>query len=272
MRLLTSASVLALCLALGAPVQAQRATPSPAQGKAAQQQTQFDMTQFNQLLARVGVEQAQEFQGKLFRAQTQNGHPVFMFVGPEDLAGGESVEIEDSQIRNAMQQAQLQSIQPLNNVHMIRGQLEGNGLLAVAGQRNWEGQPGQATQQLDQQEIQQQLEQANIENLEEFQGRLIRARTQQGNTLFMIVGPQDMAGGESVDVDQNQLRQSLQQANLQDIEFLEDGAHLFRGSLEGNAVLAMAGNIIEPPGAAAGAAGGVPKSGQQPGQQLPRQK
>src|SRR5690606_33550830 len=149
MRLLMSASALALCLAVGVPAQAQQTMPSPSQGKA-QQQTQFSKSQFNQMLQQAGVQQLQEFQGKLFRAQTQDGHPVFMFVGPEDLAGGESVDVEDTQIRNALQQAQFQSIRPLEDVYMFRGQLEGNGVLAVSGEQNWEGQPGQARQQLSQ--------------------------------------------------------------------------------------------------------------------------
>lgn len=268
MRLMMSASVLALCLALGAPAQAQQTTPSP-QGKAAQQQGQFSMNQLNQMLDQAGIEEREEFRGKLFRADTQDGHPVFMFIGPEDLAGGESVEVQESQVRNALQQAQMQSIQPLDNVHMVRGEWQGKGVLAVAGQRNWEGQPGQPTQQLSQQAIQQQLDRAGIEDLEQFQGSLIRARTQQGSTLFMIVGPQDMSGGESVDIDQDQLRQSLQQADLQDVQFLEQGVHLFRGSLDGNAVLAAAGNLIEPPRAGIGA-GGAPQPGmKQPKQQLP---
>ncbi len=290
MRLLMSASALALCLALGAPAQAQQTAPSPPQGKAqqmtpspsqgkAQQQAQFSKDQFNQILQRAGVQQLQEFQGKLFRAQTQDGHPVFMFVGPEDLAGGETVDIEDTQVRNALQQAQFQSIRPLEDVYMFRGQLDDKGVLAVSGQRNWEGQPGQARQQLSQQAIQQQLQRANIEDLEPFQGTLVRAETQQGNTVFVIVGPRDMSGGEMVDSDQNQLRQrltqSLQRATLQDIQFLSDGVHMFRGTLEGNAVLAMAGNLIETPRAGFGA-GGAPEPGmkQGPGQQptMPRQK
>lgn len=280
MRLSLSASVLALCVALGMPAQAQQTTPSPAPGvtpgqPAQQQQGQFSMEQLNQVLEQAGIEERQEFQGKLFRAQTQDGHPVFMLIGPENLAGGESVDVEDSQVRDALQQAQMQSVQPLEDVHIARGQWEGNGVLAVSGQRNWEGQPGQATQQLSQEAIQQQLSQANIENLEPFEGSLVRTRTQQGTTLFLIIGPEDMSGGESVDVNQDQLRQSLQQANLQDVQVIEDDTHLFRGELDGNAVLAMAGNFIESPRAGIGA-GGAPQPGiqqpgmrQQPGTQQP---
>jgi len=265
--------VLALCVAFGMPAQAQQTTPSPSPGAApstSAQQGQFSMDQFNQTLERAGIEDRQDFQGKLFRAQTQDGHPVFMFIGPEDMAGGESVQVQESQVRDALEQAQMQSIQPLDDVHMVRGEWEGKGVLAVSGQRNWEGQPGRATQQLGQQAIQQQLDQANIEDLEQFQGSLVRARTQQGSTLFLIVGPQDMSGGDSVDVNQDQLRQSLQRANLQDIQVIEDGTHLFRGNLEGNAVLAMAGNFIEPPRAGIGA-GGAPQPGMKK-QQQPKQK
>lgn len=266
MRLLMSASALALCLAVGASAQAQQTMPSPSQGKA-QQQTQFSESQFNQMLQQAGVQQLQEFQGKLFRAQTQDAHPFFMLIGPEDLAGGERAEVEDTQIRNALQQAQLQSIQPLEDVYMFRGRSEDKGVLAVSGPQNWEGQPGQAREQLSQQAIQQQLQRANIEDLEQFQGSLIRARAQQGNTVFLIVGPEDMSGGESVDIDQNQLRQSLQRANLRDIQFLSDGVHMFRGTLGGSAVLAMAGNLIETPSAGIGA-GGAPQPGtnEKPGQ------
>lgn len=278
MRYAMSASALALCLAIGLPAQAQQpvAQPAPAPGAKQQQQaSQFDMSRFNQMLEQAGVEQRQEFQGKLVRAQTSDGHPFFMIVGPENLAGGESIDTGTDQIRNALQKADLQRIQPVDNAVMVRGRMEGKGVLALSGQQGWEGQPGQPTQELRQDAVEQALEQAGIEDREEFQGSLIRARTSGGNTVFLIVGPENMAGGESVEINKDQIRQSLQRAGMQDVQVIEDGTHLVRGAMEESAVLAVAGNFIEPPRAGMGA-GGAPQPGQpgmkQPQPGMPRQK
>lgn len=272
MRLLMSASALALCVALGAPAQAQQPTPAPTPTPGVMAPTQLDANRLSQKLQQVGVEERQEFQGRLLRAQTSEGHPFLLILGPENMAGGETIDVQMDQITEPFRQAGFQQIEPIEDVTAVRGKLDDDKtVLALAGERGWAGRttrPGVSP--IDREQLKEKLGEADIEERTEFEGKLFRARTAEGHSFYMLIGPEEMAGDESVDVDTDQIRQRMQQAGFQDVQMVEQDIAMVRGKLNDHAALALGGAFIEPAPVGPGV-GGAPVPGPgQPGQ--PRQQ
>jgi len=102
------------------------------------------------------------------------------------------------------------------------------------------GQLGRALGEPDAGRIVSAVEEAGIEDASEFQGRLLRARTEDGAPVFFMITPKDMEAGTAVDIGEDEIRQKLEEANLEDVQFIEE-AMLVRGSLEDDNVFVMAG-------------------------------
>jgi hypothetical protein len=102
------------------------------------------------------------------------------------------------------------------------------------------GQIGRALGAPDADRIVSAVEEAGIEDASEFQGRLVRARTEEGAPVFFMITPKDMEAATAVDISEDEVRQKLEEAKLQDVQFMEE-AMILRGSLEDDNVFVMAG-------------------------------
>lgn len=105
------------------------------------------------------------------------------------------------------------------------------------------GQVGRALSEPDAERMVSDLEEAGLEEAKEFKGRLLRASTEDGADVFFIIAPKDMESDAEVDISEEEIRSKLEQANLDNIEFIDD-AKVVRGSLEGDHVFVLAGDIM----------------------------
>jgi hypothetical protein len=87
----------------------------------------------------------------------------------------------------------------------------------------------------------QKLDDAGIEDRAEFQGKLVRARTEDGQSLRLLIGPEGFAGDEEVELSEDELREKLEDAGLSDVQVVEDNVAMIRGSYNGHSVLILGG-------------------------------
>jgi hypothetical protein len=108
------------------------------------------------------------------------------------------------------------------------------------------GQAGQASRALsepDADRIVSDLKESGLEDAGEFKGRLAKAMTEDGAVVFFLITPKNMESEAEVDVSEVDIRQKLEEAKLQDVEFIE-GVKIVRGSLEGDLVFVLAGDLM----------------------------
>jgi hypothetical protein len=105
------------------------------------------------------------------------------------------------------------------------------------------GQASRALSEPDAARFVSDLEEAGLQDAQEFQGRLAKAMDEEGNPIFFIITSKDMESTATVDVSEDEVRQKLEQANLQDVEFIDD-AKIVRGTLEGDQVFVVAGDLM----------------------------
>ena len=113
-----------------------------------------------------------------------------------------------------------------------------------AGQTGTEsGQVGRALSEAGAGRIVSDLQEAGIDNPAEFQGRIVRARTSDGAPVFFMISSQDMQAGAAGGINEDEVRKNLEQADLQDIQFIGD-AKLLRGEMDGDQVFVLAGSDL----------------------------
>jgi hypothetical protein len=105
------------------------------------------------------------------------------------------------------------------------------------------GQASRALSEPDAARFVSDLEEAGLQDAQEFQGRLAKAMDEEGTPIFFIITSKDMESTATVDVSEDEVRQKLEQANLQDVEFIDD-AKIVRGTLEGDQVFVVAGDLM----------------------------
>jgi hypothetical protein len=94
----------------------------------------FDRDRFEAMFDEVGIEDRSEFQGKLVRARTDDGHSLRLLIGPEGFAGDEEVELSEDELREKLEDAGLSDVQVVeDNVAMIRGSYNGHSVLILGG-------------------------------------------------------------------------------------------------------------------------------------------
>jgi hypothetical protein len=105
------------------------------------------------------------------------------------------------------------------------------------------GQVGRALSEPDAERIVSDLDEAGVDDAKEFKGRLLRASTEDGADVFFIITSKDMESDAEIDISEDEVRSKLEEANLEDIEFIDD-AKVVRGSLDDDDVFVLAGDLM----------------------------
>jgi len=251
---LLSASALALGLAFGSTAIAQQ--PLPTSPGAAQQAPRAGASEVRDILGKINIEERQEFNGRLVRAHSPEGHPVLLVVGPENMEGGKDLaDFNQDKVRGQLTQAGFKSIEFVDDLVGVRGKLDDKAILALTAERGWRGATGAAqssTPNLDR--LTEQLEKAGLSEAKAFEGKLVHARTSAGQTLFVLVGPEGFRG-DSVDFSAAELSK-FQQRGFQNARIAED-VEMVRGKWSDMSVIALTGaGITADEPAATGTIGG----------------
>ena len=200
-----SVSVIALGLALGLPANAQQTmgqtggqTGAATVTTGAPSAQRLDRDQIEEKLGEAGIEDREEFKGQLIRTQAPEGYPVLLVIGPENMAGDESVDVNEDELRGKLTANGFSNVEFVDESEVLRGTRDDKAVLAIAG-GGWQGTGGAAqADNPDMDLLQQRLGDAGLEDREEFEGELVRAQI-DGQTLLVLVGPEEFAGDESVE-------------------------------------------------------------------------
>ncbi len=114
------------------------------------------------------------------------------------------------------------------------------GLPAVA-------QTGQPSQGADLEQVRERLGDAGIEERRDFGGKLVRATTEAGETVFMLVSPRDLGSDAEIALGDDELRDRFKEAGFTSIEVVEE-ADFVLGDLDDDmTVIVMRGQDISDP-------------------------
>jgi hypothetical protein len=80
-----------------------------------------------------GFEDAAEFHGRLFRAISEDGAPVFFLITSRDMESDAEVNVSDVDVRDKLEGANLEQIQSIDNIRIVRGSLEDDHVFVLAG-------------------------------------------------------------------------------------------------------------------------------------------
>jgi hypothetical protein len=242
---------------------------------ALQQRVGFE--DFMDKLGEIGIEDRELFAGTYVRSKTDEGHPMILLIGPSDFEAGEVAELsaEDfDDLRSQLTEAGFEDVQRDHEWLVIQGTLDGHYVLAGTGSADWRGEMDAAAGDIDLDAVKDKLGEIGVEDREELEGKLIRARAEDGGVMFVLVGPEGFAGGEEIDFDADELRDRFEEAGLTDAQVINEDLYLVRGSLDDHAVLALAGDgmfegveptgIIQVPGQTPPAAAPMPSPGTGP--------
>jgi hypothetical protein len=255
---LASVSVIALGLALAAPASAQQSpaagtapgAAAPAIGTApgaaapAVGQT-LERGAIKDKLGQAGIKDREELKGHMVRAQSPEGHPVLLVIGPERMKGDAAIDdFSQDKVRGQLAAAGFQHIQFVSEPQMVRGAIDDERkVLAISGPGGWQPVAGVAQRdQPDLQRFKSSLDTAGVADRKEFQGKLLRGQGPGGQTVYMVVGPENFEGDQSVSLGATDL-QKLQQSGLQNVELVQD-VKMVRGKIGSGAVIALAGSEI----------------------------
>lgn len=99
----------------------------------------------------------------------------------------------------------------------------------------------------DMEQVREKLGEAGIEERRDFGGKLLRATTEDGETLFMLVSPRDLTTEGEVEVSADDLRQRFEDAGFTGIQEVTEAEFLV-GDLDGeNSIIVMRGNDLRDP-------------------------
>jgi hypothetical protein len=104
------------------------------------------------------------------------------------------------------------------------------------------GQIGRALSEPDADRIVSSIGDAGFEDAAEFQGRLFRAMSEDGAPVFFLITSRDMESDAEVNVSEDDVREKLEAANLEDVQSIDD-VKIVRGSLEDDHVYVLAGDL-----------------------------
>ncbi len=125
------------------------------------------------------------------------------------------------------------------------------GAPAMAQQAGQAGSPAPAVQaqaiptdRPDLDKIKDKLGSIDVEDREEFKGKIVQALSPEGHPTLMVIGPEDMEGDESIDVSRDELRGKLAEQGFRDVRFVDD-AKMVRGKLaDDKRVIAFTGDFV----------------------------
>ncbi|MDP2358541.1 MAG: hypothetical protein Q8M31_21150 [Beijerinckiaceae bacterium] len=260
---IVSASAIALMVSVPALAQQPTSQRGAVPNVAGAQAQGTDRSQIKDKLGNINVEDRKEFKGRLVRAQSPEGHPVVMVIGPENMEGDKSLDnFNRDKVRGQLTQAGFQKIEFIEEPQAVRGKLDDKAILAMSAERGWRGEAGPAqagSPNLDR--LREQLGKIGLEDREEFRGRLVQASS-GGQTLFVLVGPEDFESGESVTFTAGELSK-FQQRGFQNARVVED-VRIVQGTLDDMAVIALTGRGITESGVGATGATGTTGSTRTP--------
>jgi len=247
MRTTIATSILTLALAAPAVAQQTPMPPAPQPGSVAPaaptQMEPIEIDRIEELLGEAGVDDRAEFQGRLVRAVTPEGHPVMFVFGPENLAGDEEIDFNEDEIRGRLNQAAFEGLEFVEEESMVRGTMGDKAILAFTGEMGWRGTGGPASADVpDRERLTEQLGELGLQDREEFEGTVLRASA-EGRSLFVLVGPEDFAGDTSVDMSAEDL--TAFQEGFSDATIVED-VRMVRGTLGDHTVVAVSGSGVAP--------------------------
>ncbi|TCT08306.1 hypothetical protein [Aquabacter spiritensis] len=196
-----------------------------------------------QKLGDAGVESRADFKGKLVRAQTPEGHPVMFVFGPENLAGDEDIDFRQDRVRGRLTEAAFSRLEFIDDESIVRGELGDKAVLAFTAEHGWRGVTGPAEASTpDADRLNERLGEVGFEDRESLDGSLLRASS-GGQSIFVLMGPQDFSGGGSVALSAKEL--SDFQSAFENAELIES-VTLRRGTIGGQTVVAISGSGIAP--------------------------
>jgi hypothetical protein len=96
-------------------------------------------------------------------------------------------------------------------------------------------------------QVREKLGDAGIEERRDFGGKLLRATTEQGATVFMLVSPRDLTTEGEVELSADELRERFQDAGFTGIQEIAE-AQFIVGELDGDySVIVMRGDDVRDP-------------------------
>lgn len=201
------------------------------------------------LLGAIGVEDRDLFFGQVIRGETGDGARFALLIGPEDFGAGEGdadAFVEFAAFQATLSGAGIRNVQQDIDWLIMQGRLDGHGVLAM-GADAAAAPPGDAGEvaRLDADGLRDHLGAAGIAFDDRLETRLFRATTADGATMFLLVGPEGFAAGESVGIPSDGLIERLADAGLSEVEEIADDFHLARGDYDGSAVLAVSGEAMQ---------------------------
>jgi hypothetical protein len=128
---------------------------------------------------------------------------------------------------------------------------------------------------VDMEQVKEKLGEAGIEERRDFGGSLFRARTEDGQSIFMLVSPRDLSEKGEVEVSESDLRERFEEAGFSNIERVEEASFVIGDLDDDSSIIVMRAQDVRdmqagmPEPAATGTVAPTPPSGQLPGAQTP---
>lgn len=130
----------------------------------------------------------------------------------------------------------------------------------------------------DMDQVREKLSEADVSDSRDFGGKLLRARTENGATVFMLVSPRDLGADGEVEISDSDLRERFEGAGFTDIQVV-DTADFALGNLDDDySIIVMSAEDVRDPtatgtlaprpgmgGATTPAVPGAPTPGAMPG-------
>jgi hypothetical protein len=98
----------------------------------------------------------------------------------------------------------------------------------------------------DMDQVREKLGEADIQESRDFGGKLLRATTEDGATVFMLVSPRDLTSEDEIALSADELRERFEGAGFTGIQVIEE-AEFIVGDLDDYSVIVMRGDDVRDP-------------------------
>jgi len=99
----------------------------------------------------------------------------------------------------------------------------------------------------DMEQVREKLGEANIEERRDFGGKLVRATTEDGASVFMLVSPRDLTTEDEIALSADEIRERFEDAGFTAVQIIEE-AEFVVGDLDDNySVIVMRGDDVRDP-------------------------
>lgn len=251
--IITSVSAVALAVAMGGAAMAQSSTGTTDQtgtsssgaamsGTTAQAGQSMNQDKLKDTLSQVGFSDTQRIGAQIIHAESPEGQPVVMIVAPHNLQGNEVQNFDKEKVQSQLQDAGFQNITFASNAQLLRASKTDQTALAFSGNESGgkTGSEALNADKLDKSKLKDNLGQAGIDDVQAFNGKILRPGmgSQAG---FVLIGPKGFEAGQSVELSSNEKSQ-LDQQGMNTMGMSGDIVAL-QGKLGDNTVLILSGNL-----------------------------